>query len=57
MLTTQQLFFWYLEHSSKKGRFWTLFPGLPGFFQKWTFINVQFSFGDFKLGFDLLKSL
>jgi hypothetical protein len=37
--------------------FGPLFQGLSGFFEKWTFINVQFSFGAFKLGFDLLKSL
>ena len=54
MLTKLELFFWDCEHSSKDGSFWTLFPGLTDFFQKWTFINVQFSFGDFKLGFDLL---
>ena len=52
-----ELFFWDCEHSSKSRHFGTLFQGLTGFSQKWTFINVQFSFGAFKLGFDLLNSL
>jgi hypothetical protein len=32
--------------------FGPFFPGLTGFFEKWTFINVQNSFGDIKLGTD-----
>ena len=57
MITLPELFFWDSDHSSKDGIFRTLFPGLPMFFEKWTFINVQFSFGSFKLGFDVLFSL
>ena len=57
MLTYLELFFLQREHSSKSRLFRTLFQGLLMFFEKWTFINVQFSFGTFKLGFDLLNSL
>ena len=52
MLTLLELFFWYCEHSSHKGGFWTPFPGLTGFFEKWTFINVQNPFGDIKFDID-----
>jgi hypothetical protein len=37
--------------------FGPFFQVYTGFSQKWTFINVQFSFGTFKLGIDLLKVL
>ena len=52
-----ELFFLQREQSNKSRLFRTLFQGLLMFFQKWTFINVQFSFGGFKLGFNLLNSL